>query len=83
MAEERVRLRALGLRVDDFAPRIPVVVGPGPEVVFEGFSYSMPAETLGQRAMLYLHSGRVRIVGDGFDVEHERLRRPRESEFSE
>ena len=63
MTEERVRLRPMGLRVADFAPRIPVIVGPGPEVVFEGISYPMPAETLGQRAMLYLHSGRVRIVG--------------------
>jgi len=33
MAEERVRLRPLALRVQDFAPRIPVIVGPGPEVI--------------------------------------------------
>ncbi len=83
MAEERVRLRPLALRVEEFAPRIPVLVGLGPEVLYDGVSYPMPAETLGQRAMLYLYSSRVRIVGEGFDVEHERLRRPRESEFSE
>jgi transposase len=83
MAEERVRLRPLAVRVDDFAPRIPVLVGPGPEVVYEGVAYPMPAETVGKRAMLYLHSGRVRIVGAGFDIEHERQRPPRGSEFSE
>ena len=55
MAEERVRLRPLALRVDDFAPRIPVLVGPGPEVVYEGVAYPMPAESVGKRAMLYLH----------------------------
>ncbi len=83
MAEERVRLRPLALRVDDFAPRIPVLVGPRPEVVYEGVAYPMPAESVGKRAMLYLHSGRVRIVGAGFDIEHERRRPPRGSEFSE
>jgi transposase len=83
MTEERVRLRPLALRAEEFAPRIPVFVGPGAEVIYEGVSYPMPAETLGKRAMLYLHSSRVRIVGNDFDVEHERLAPPPSSEFSE
>jgi hypothetical protein len=83
MTEERVRLRPLALRPEEFAPRIPVFVGPGAEVIYEGVSYPMPAGTLGKRAMLYLHSSRVRIVGSDFDVEHERLARPPSSEFSE
>jgi transposase len=82
MVEERVRLRPLDLQSDEFAIRIPVIVGPRPEVVYEGFSYPMPIETVGKRAMLYLYSGRVRIKGDGFDIEHNRLRRD-ESELSE
>jgi hypothetical protein len=83
MTEERVRLRPLVLRAETFAPRIPVFVGPGPEVIYEGVSYPMPAETLGKRAMLYLHSRRVRIVGLDFDIEHERPAAPSSSEFSE
>jgi transposase len=83
MPEERVRLRPLALRADEFAPRVPLFVGPGLEVVYEGVSYPMPAGTLGKRAMLYLHSGRVRIVGNGFDIEHERRAPPDASEFSE
>jgi transposase len=83
MTEERVRLRPLALRPEHFAPRIPVFVGPGPEVVYEGVSYPMPSEALGKQAMLYLHSRRVRIVGDGFDIEHGRLPGSSSSEFSE
>jgi transposase len=83
MTEERVRLRPLAVRAEAFAPRIPVFVGPGAEVIYEGVSYPMPAETLGKRAMLYLHPRRVRIVGQGFDIEHERAAAPPSSEFSE
>ena len=82
MSEERVRLRPLILQSEGFALRIPVIVGPGPEVIYEGFAYPMPIESLGKRAMLFLHPGRVRITGDGFDIEHMRVRRL-ESEFSE
>jgi hypothetical protein len=82
MIEERVRLRPINVQLDDFALRIPVLVGPRPEVVYEGFSYPMPTETVGKRAMLYLYPGRVRIRGDGFDIERSRL--PRwEPELSE
>jgi hypothetical protein len=83
MPEERVRLRPLALQAEEFAPRIPVFVGPGAEVIYERVSYPMPAETLGKRAMLYLHSNRIRVVGPGFDIEHERVAAPPSSEFSE
>jgi transposase len=83
MAEDRVRLRPLLVRSEDFALRLPVTVGPTPEVVHEGISYPMPAEAVGKPAMLYLHSGRVRIVGDGFDIQHPRRWSPRAPEFSE
>jgi transposase len=83
MTEERVRLRPLALRAEEFAPRIPVFVGPGAEVIYEGVSYPMPAETLGKRAMLYLHPSRIRVVGPGFDIDHERVAAPPSSEFSE
>jgi hypothetical protein len=83
MTEERVRLRPLALRAEEFAPRIPVFIGPGAEVIYEDVSYPMPAETLGKRAMLYLHSSRIRVVGTGFDIEHERVAAPPSSEFSE
>jgi transposase len=83
MTAERVRLRPLSLRSEDFAPRIPVFVGPGPEVIYDGVPYPMPDGTLGRRAMLYLYSRRVRIVGDGFEIEHARLPGSSSSEFSE
>lgn len=82
MSEERVRLRPVIVPSEAFALRIPVIVGPGPEVIYEGFAYPMPIETVGKRAMLFLYPGRVRITGDGFDIEHMRVRRL-ESEFSE
>ncbi len=82
MVEERVRLRPLSARLDEFALRIPVIVGSRAEVTYEGVSYPMPVETAGKRAILFLYSGRVRITGDGFDIEHKRLQRTR-SEFSE
>jgi hypothetical protein len=75
MSAERVRLRPVAVRADDFALSIPVLVGPEAEIVHEGVSYSMPAETIGKRGMLHLHPTRARVVGDGFDVEHERSRR--------
>jgi transposase len=83
MAEERVRLRPLAVRPDDFALRIPVFVDPGAQVAYEGASYVMPPETVGKRAMLHLHTTRVRIVGDGFDIGLERQRPLREPEFPE
>jgi transposase len=82
MVEERVRLRPLVVRPEEFALRLPVTVGPTPEVVYDGIAYRMPAEAVGKPAVLYLHSRRVRIVGDGFDIQHPRVRR-RASEFSE
>jgi hypothetical protein len=76
MGEERVRLRPLAFRPEDFALRIPVVVEPGGQVAYEGASYPVPSETSGKRATLHLHTTRVRIVGDGFDIRH-----PREPPF--
>ena len=82
MVEERARLRALTFRAEDFALRIPVVVGPGPAVAYEGGLYPMPQETLGRPAVLHLHAKRVRIAAGSVVVEHPR-RLTMRSEFSE
>ncbi len=70
--DERVRLRPLAFRAEDFALRIPVVVGPGPAVAYEGGLYPMPPETLGKSGVLHLHAERVRISTGGVVVEHAR-----------
>ena len=72
MLEERIRLRPLTFRADDFAIRIPVVVGPGPAVLHEGVLYPMPPESLGRAAILHLHPERALIATDNLVVEHAR-----------
>jgi hypothetical protein len=72
MLEERIRLRPLPFRAEDFALRIPVVVGPGPAVFHEGVLYPMPPESLGRTAILHLHPERAVIATDNLVVEHAR-----------
>jgi hypothetical protein len=72
MLEERIRLRPLTFRAEDFAIRIPVVVGPGPAVEHEGILYPMPPESLGRAAILHLHPERAFIATDNLVVEHAR-----------
>ncbi|EQD70119.1 transposase for insertion sequence element IS21, partial [mine drainage metagenome] len=72
MAEERVRLRPLPFRPSEYALRFPVRVGPTGWVMFHGVRYSMPAETIGVPATLFLYPDRVRIMTDRHDVAHPR-----------
>jgi hypothetical protein len=83
MPEERVRLRPLAHLQEDFALRLPVLVSPGAAVTYEGAAYPVPAEAAGRLVWLHIYPGRVRISGDGFDIEHVRGRRPDAPEFSE
>jgi transposase len=70
--EERTRLRPLPIPPAEYALRFPVRVGPTGYVHFQGFRYSMPAETLGLPATLYLYRDRVRIMTDRHDETHPR-----------
>ncbi len=47
-------------------------MGPTAEVSFHGIRYSMPAESMGLNATLYLYPKRVRIMTDKFDEWHPR-----------
>ena len=70
--EERRRLRPLPIAPPDYALRFPVRVGPTGWVTFRGLRYSMPAETLGLNATLFLYPTTVRIMTDRHDVRHPR-----------
>ncbi len=72
LAEEQPRLRALKVRPDDLALRVPVYVGPTGTVVHDTHPYSMPPEAIGIAGTLYLYRDRIRIVAGRFDVAHER-----------
>ena len=72
LAEEQPRLRALKVRPDDLALRVPVYVGPTGTVVHDTHPYSMPPEAIGIAGTLYLYRDRVRIVAGRFEVVHAR-----------
>jgi transposase len=72
LAEEKPRLRALRVKPDELALRIPVHVGPTGYVVHDTHPYSMPPDALGLPATLYLYRHRVRIVAGRHVAEHER-----------
>jgi transposase len=72
IAEERRRLRPLPIPSAEYALRFPVRVGPTGWVTFHGVRYSMPAETIGISATLFLYRDRVRIMTDRHDVSHPR-----------
>jgi hypothetical protein len=72
LAEEAQRLRALKVRPEDLALRIPVYVGPTGTVLHEGHAYSMPPEAISMPGTLYLYADRVRIVAGRYEVRHPR-----------
>ena len=73
LREERVRLRPLKIDPADLALRYPIAVGPTGMVMFEGSSYSMPAEAVSVSGTLFLYRDRVRIVAGRHTAEHPRL----------
>jgi transposase len=72
LAEEKPRLRALRVKPDELALRIPVYVGPTGYVMHDTHPYSMPPDALGLSGTLYLYRNRVRIVAGRHVAEHER-----------
>jgi len=71
--EERARLRPLRVRPEQLMLRVPVYVGPTAMVLHQTNLYSMPPETIGLAATLYLGRDRVRIVAGRFFADHPRL----------
>ena len=84
LEQERLRLRALPLPPAAYALKIPVIVSARALVAYEGMTYSMPPETIGQAATLHLYRDRVEIVPKaGRPVPHPRVARGAASILSE
>src|SRR5919106_3664498 len=54
--------------------RHPIHVRPDSRVLFDGYSYSMPPNAIGQSGTLYLGANAVRIVAGRWEATHPRLR---------
>lgn len=72
MVAEKERLRSLAIPPADYALRFPVVVGPTGVVEHDGIPYSMPPESIGFPATLFLYRDRVRVVAGRYEAEHPR-----------
>jgi len=62
LEQERQRLRPLPIAPAAYALKIPVVVTARARVAHDGREYSMPPETIGQPATLYLYRDHVEIL---------------------
>lgn len=70
---ERAKLKPLRVTRATLVLRQPVHVRPEARVVFDGYSYSMPPNAIGQTATLYLGEKTVRIVAGRWEATHPRL----------
>jgi transposase len=73
-ADERERLRPARVRPENLALRIPSHVGPTGEVIHDTHSYSMPPESAGFPATIYLYRDRLRIEAGRYESVHDRQR---------
>jgi hypothetical protein len=70
--QDRAHLRPLAIDGDDFAVRIPVMIGSTAELVYDGVRYPTSAGMGDTLATLHLFRNRVIIVAADRVVEHER-----------
>jgi transposase len=70
--EELARLRPVKVTPETLALRLPIVVGPTAEVMFEGIPYSMPPDATHVAGTLFLYEKRLRIVAGRFEAVHRR-----------
>jgi len=73
--EELARLRPIKVFPEKLALRIPIVVGPTAEVIFEGMPYSMPPEAAHVAGTLFLYEERLRIFAGRFESTHRRRKK--------
>jgi transposase len=73
MKVEAARLRPLAIPPAEYPLRYPVMVGPTAKVFHQGQSYSMPPESIGFPATLFLYPEQVRIVARKHEALHDRL----------
>lgn len=70
--EELPRLRPIKVFPENLALRVPVVVGPTAEVMFESCPYSMPPKAANVAGTMFLYEDRLRIVAGRFEATHRR-----------
>jgi transposase len=74
IAAERARLKPLAIPPADYPLRFPVTVRTTGFVEHRGIRYSMPPETIGIPATLFLYPDRVRILtNNGVEAAHPRV----------
>jgi transposase len=72
--EELARLRPVKVLPENLAIRVPIMVGPTAEVMFEGLPYSMPPKATHVAGTVFVYQDRLRIVAGRFTVDHRRRR---------
>lgn len=70
--EELPRLRPVKVFPESLPLRVPIVVGPTAEVMFEGVPYSMPPKAAHVSGTLFLYERQVHIVAGRFEARHRR-----------
>jgi hypothetical protein len=73
--EELPRLRPTKVLPENLAVRIPVMVGPTAEVMFEGVPYSMPPKATHIAGTVFVYEDRLQIVAGRFRADHRRRRK--------
>ena len=73
--EELARLRPVKVFPETLPLRVPVVVGPTAEVMFEGVAYSMPPKAAHVSGTLFLYEHEVHIVAGRFESRHRRRKK--------
>jgi len=73
--EELPRLRAIKVLPENLAVRVPIMVGPTAEVMFEGMPYSMPPRAAHVAGTAFVYENRLHIVAGRFEAEHRRRRK--------
>jgi transposase len=73
--EELPRLRPIKVLPENLAVRVPVMVGPTAEVMFEGVPYSMPPKATHIAGTVFVYEDRLQIVAGRFRADHRRRRK--------
>jgi transposase len=73
--EELPRLRPVKVTPETLALRIPIVVGPTAEVLFEGVPYAVHPDATHMAGTLFLYDKSLRIVVGRFESKHRRRKK--------
>lgn len=70
--QELARLRPIKVFPEKLAVRVPIMVGPTAEVMFEGLPYSMPPKAAHIAGTAFVYENSLHIVAGRFEAEHRR-----------